>query len=131
MSPKYRNYRFIWKNYPTNYQEVFDAVNCRFLTAGRILTDLVGVIVFVHPVRQAFADATLPDAEVAVSLDGVEANNCYINGTHDVVYKRGDKPLTQREKAIKGFLKENVPCACGFCVDNLERYKEYLKNLEQ
>jgi len=108
---KFRNWIFVWNNYPADYRLHLDGVNCRYLIAGEELAPttgtphLQGFVVFTNAIRQRTVRERFPGCHVLVARASVAQNEQYCRKTrpddlvaNEVVYERGDKPMSSAEK---------------------------------
>lgn len=104
-----RDWCFTWNNYPVNYEEILDAIDCRYIIAGKEVGDsgtphLQGYICFDFQKVGAAAQKKLPrgvhfEKRMATNVD--EAID-YCKKEDPSPYVRGDKPCNQEEKGIRG-----------------------------
>lgn len=108
---RYRNWVFVWNNYPDDYRLFLDAVVARYIIAGEEVAPttgtphLQGFIVFRNPLRKRTVLQRLPGSHLIPALGSVSQNELYCRKTrpsdpvpNEVVYERGDKPLSNAEK---------------------------------
>lgn len=98
-----RGWCFTWNNYPLNYAETLDAIECQYIVAGREIGDsgtphLQGYVYFRNPLRATTLHGLLPGSHVEKTRGTPIQADEYCRKEDPDPYSRGQRPLGPQEK---------------------------------
>lgn len=101
-----RGWCFTWNNYPENYVETLDSLECTYIVAGRECGEsgtphLQGYVYFRNPHRATTLHGLLPGCHVERTRGTPKQADEYCRKEDPDPYSRGERPVGPREKGEK------------------------------